>query len=194
MIDLFAAGSWTADKLLAVLDRRRDRPRLVYRVESIMYYTRLSELFPVIHRHNEKDVARLSLNPDPNPFTWTRIVIWNAGRVVIRRSDLTKANPLRLNTPYAKRKFIYALNWRTAAASTQPEVGPPRGNRDWAPITFDHLGHNEGFVISVFHTEGPKDIYVVGAVVGGAESPTNVTGRSVPRVPQALRRVLITPQ
>lgn len=83
---------------------------------------------------------------------------------------------------------------RSSANSINTYVGPPEDLRHHALITFDYLGPNQGFVLSIFHTCKHDELWVQGAVVGVCETPENVTNRTFPRAPEALLRMLIEPQ
>lgn len=97
----------------------------------------------------------------------SNVIFWNHGRLTINQSDLTEADPLRLELK-GNRRILNATVLAVNNHASRPLLGAPMGNR--VLVNFDYLDRGHGFVMRVIH-EGASsgDLELKGVLKGVAE-------------------------
>jgi len=108
------------------------------------------------------------LGTSQDRITVTRFYFWNAGEEPIRRADLVKSAPIRIDGPSTARILVATTVYKTDPAANFSVIqcidSSPQQHLE---IEFDYLDHRDGGVIQIVHT-GPSsaNFQVSGKIIG----------------------------
>ncbi|MDR4470375.1 MAG: hypothetical protein MRJ68_19110 [Nitrospira sp.] len=99
----------------------------------------------------------------------SNVLFWNAGRQTIHASDITEADPLRLELQ-DKGRILSATLIAMNNQASRPLLSRPVGERDRVLISFDYLDREHGFVVRVTHDgTRSRELRLKGALKGADE-------------------------
>ncbi|NTG74451.1 hypothetical protein G6M02_14080 [Agrobacterium rhizogenes] len=166
---LFGSGLGIAGIVLAVLFYFKGRQK------SLLCYT--TENISVVGTSDARFSSDLQINYQGKlvpRVTSSKLIVWNAGNMVIKRDDVSIQDILRIDL----------LNNSEALSIDIKAVSRPLVNcvtlnktKDHVDISFDFLEPQEGFSLEIIHSGRPSDIALNGTIVGSPESPKVVTDR-----------------
>ncbi|WP_284760461.1 hypothetical protein [Agrobacterium sp. fls2-241-TYG-188a] len=98
--------------------------------------------------------------------TLTRLYVWNDGNQTIRRSDITRKDPLGIFVPGGQ--FLLQLQV-SQLANEAMDVTFGDGDEASDNITFEYIEPRQGFVCEILHTASSSDFAFSGTLIGAGE-------------------------
>ena len=135
---------------------QRKEKRPYYSRRTTVIISNAKEAFPAVGIHYKGHVD------DLDNLSVTLIVVWNAGRATIDKSDVVLLKPLSIRTLHSVKllgtSIIQANNSSCGATCSFKKAS------NSAALTFDFLDYCNGFVVELLHTgTSHKDIQIEGA-------------------------------
>ncbi len=163
--------------ILACLSRKVRAPRYMLRTILLEWEDpRGPSSATIVRWHIARMRARLDLksrvlqkipNIGNGKLHLTYFAFWNAGREVIKSTDVSKTNPLRLEVGGRG-----SIEWARLEETSNPDNLFKLEIQDSTLLVdFDHINHNDGIVVKIIHlADQERPIHLLGSFVEAGEA------------------------